>query len=189
MVNELLVNLVNSVLGTGKRTARGNQSYHCPFCNHAKPKLEVNFSENKKGYNPWHCWVCDKKGTRISTLFKQIKAAPEKFTDLFKLVANEKNERKVVEKIINVKLPNEFKQVTNNAKGITGKQAWGYLRNRGLTMDDVYKYNLGYCEYGNYKNMVIIPSYDENGHLNFFTGRSFEKDPYRKYRNLKHHVT
>ena len=29
MVNELLVNLVNSVLGTGKRTARGNQSYHC----------------------------------------------------------------------------------------------------------------------------------------------------------------
>ena len=78
MVNELLVNLVNSVLGTGKRTARGNQSYHCPFCNHAKPKLEVNFSENKKGYNPWHCWVCDKKGTRISTLFKQIKAAPLK---------------------------------------------------------------------------------------------------------------
>ena len=126
--------------------------------------------------------MCDKKGTRISTLFKQIKAAPEKFTELFKLVANE-NERKVVEKVINVKLPNEFKQVTNNATGITGKQAWSYLRNRGLTMDDVYKYNLGYCEYGNYKNMVIIPSYDENGHLNFFTGRSFEKDPYRKYRN------
>ena len=182
MVNELLVNLVNSVLGTGKRTARGNQSYHCPFCNHAKPKLEVNFSENKKGYNPWHCWVCDKKGTRISTLFKQIKAAPEKFTELFKLVANE-NERKIVENVIEVKLPKEFTPITNNAKGITGKQAWSYLRNRGLTMDDVYKYNLGYCEYGNYKNMVIIPSYDENGHLNFFTGRSFEKDPYRKYRN------
>ena len=72
MINELLVNLVNSVLGTGKRTARGNQAYHCPFCNHHKPKLEVNFSENKKGYNPWHCWVCGKKGTRISTLFKQL---------------------------------------------------------------------------------------------------------------------
>ena len=182
MVNELLVNLVNSVLGTGKRTARGNQSYHCPFCNHHKPKLEVNFSENKKGYNPWHCWVCDKKGTRISTLFKQIKAPSEKFTELFKLVANE-NERKVVEKVIDVKLPNDFKQVTDKATGITGKQAWSYLKNRGLTMDDVYKYNLGYCEYGNYANMIIIPSYDENGGLNFFTGRSFEKDPYRKYRN------
>ena len=112
----------------------------------------------------------------------KLKQHPEKFTELFKLVANE-NERKVVEKIINVKLPNEFKQVTNNATGITGKQAWGYLKNRGLTMDDVKKYNLGYCEYGNYKNMIIIPSYDGSGYLNFFTGRSFEKDPYRKYRN------
>ena len=31
--------------------------------------------------------------------------------------------------------------------------------------------------------MVIIPSYDENGSLNYFTGRSFEKDPFIKYRN------
>ena len=31
--------------------------------------------------------------------------------------------------------------------------------------------------------MVIIPSYDANGTLNYFTGRSFEKDPYVKYRN------
>jgi len=31
--------------------------------------------------------------------------------------------------------------------------------------------------------MVIIPSYDNNGKLNYFTARSFEKDPYIKYRN------
>jgi hypothetical protein len=47
MVNELLVNLVNSVLGAGKRTARGNQSYTCPFCHHHKPKLEVNLLKIK----------------------------------------------------------------------------------------------------------------------------------------------
>ena len=72
MINELLVNLVNSVLGTGKRTARGNQAYTCPFCNHHKPKLEVNFTENKKGNNPWQCWVCGKKGKTIGSLFKQL---------------------------------------------------------------------------------------------------------------------
>ena len=182
MVNELLVNLVNSVLGTGKRTARGNQSYNCPFCNHVKPKLEVNFSENKKGYNPWHCWVCDKKGTRISTLFKQIKASPEKYTELYKLVSNE-HERKIEEKFIEVKLPTELQPIINNATSLTGRKAWNYLKNRGITTDDVLKYNLGYCEYGNYKNMIIIPSYDENGKLNYFTGRSFERDPYRKYKN------
>ena len=182
MVNELLVNLVNSVLGTGKRTARGNQAYTCPFCNHHKPKLEVNFSENKKGYNPWHCWVCGKKGTKISTLFKQLKASHDKFTELYKLV-NDETEHEYKSTHKSLTLPEEFQAITSNCKSITGKQAWNYLKNRGITEEDIVKYNLGYCEYGNYSNMIIIPSYDENGKLNYFTGRSFEKDPYRKYRN------
>ena len=31
--------------------------------------------------------------------------------------------------------------------------------------------------------MIIVPSYDADGRLNYFTGRSFEKNPYVKYRN------
>ena len=31
--------------------------------------------------------------------------------------------------------------------------------------------------------MIIIPTYDEDGILNYFTARSFEKEPYVKYRN------
>ena len=31
--------------------------------------------------------------------------------------------------------------------------------------------------------MIIIPSYDKDGTLNYFTGRSFEQDPFIKYRN------
>ncbi len=72
MVNQLLVTLVNSVLGTGKATARNNYAYHCPFCNHHKPKLEVNLTENKQGNNPWHCWACNKKGKTIFNLFKAL---------------------------------------------------------------------------------------------------------------------
>ena len=90
MVNELLVNLVDSVLGVGKRTARGNKAYHCPYCNHHKPKLEVNFTQHKKGYNPFHCWACDKKGSRISSIFKQVKASPEKYEELKKLIGSDK---------------------------------------------------------------------------------------------------
>ena len=183
MVNELLVNLVNSVLGTGKRTARGNQAYTCPFCNHHKPKLEVNFSENKKGYNPWHCWVCNKKGTRISSLFKQVKASPNRFEELFKLIGNE-TERDVVVTNKNLQLPKEFQSFKNiTSSNIEGRTALSYLKSRGITDDDIEKYNIGYCTSGRYQNMVIIPSYDEQGKLNYFTGRSFEKDPYVKYRN------
>ena len=43
MINELLVSLVSRVLGEGKRTARGNSAFHCPICNHNKPKLEINY--------------------------------------------------------------------------------------------------------------------------------------------------
>ena len=152
MINELLVNLVNSVLGAGKRTARGNQAHTCPYCNHHKPKLEINFSENKKGYNPWHCWVCNKKGTRITSLFKQRKAPPEKFEELFKLIGNEK-EHKTVVTYNELKLPEEYKKFKDiTSSDIEGRQALAYIKSRGITQDDIEKYNIGYCEFGKYAN-------------------------------------
>ena len=181
MVNELLVNLVNTVLGAGKRTARGNQAYTCPFCNHHKPKLEINFSENKKGYNPWHCWVCNKRGTKISALFKQLKTSQDKFTELYKLV-NEEKEFETIVKNIDLKLPKEYQSLLSSRDIIT-RHALSYLKSRGINKDDIEKYQIGYCETGLYAKMIIIPSYDSNGKLNYFTGRSFEKDPYVKYRN------
>ena len=31
--------------------------------------------------------------------------------------------------------------------------------------------------------MIIIPTYDKDGRLNYFTARSFEKNSYIKYKN------
>ena len=181
MVNELLVNLVNSVLGSGKRTARGNQAHNCPFCNHHKPKLEINYTENKQGNNPWHCWACDKRGKTISSLFKQVKASPDKFTELKKLV---KTGSEVADYTItkSVTLPKEYKPLISN-NDLIARHAKAYLKSRNIGEDDIIKYNIGYCESGRYSKMIIIPSYDANGNLNYFTGRSFEKEPYIKYRN------
>mgnify|MGYP003675918245 CR=1 FL=1 len=126
MVNELLVNLVNKVLGKGKRTARGNQ---------------------------------------LSKLVKNI--------------SDSKNNTASIEQL---KLPKEFKSFSNN-KDIIAQHAYSYLKKRNITTQDILKHNIGYCDYGRYSNMIIIPSYDEYGKLNYFTARSFEKDPYIKYRN------
>jgi len=181
MVNELLINLVNSVLGVGKRTSKGNQAYHCPFCNHHKPKLEINFTENKEGINPWNCWVCNTKGKKLYYLFKKLKASPEKFQELGKLTkTNIKVDDIIVEE--KIELPKEFKSIINN-NDIIAKKAYKYLKERNVTNEDIIKYNIGYCAFGKYKNMVIIPSYDENGELNYFISRSFEKDAFIKYRN------
>jgi DNA primase len=181
MVNELLVNLVNSVLGAGKRTARGNQAYTCPFCHHHKPKLEINFTENKQGHNPWHCWVCNKQGKTLRSLFKQVKASAEQFSELKKLVKTGAEVQEVVVET-SLDLPKELKSLVDN-NDIIARHAKTYLKSRNISIDDIIKYNIGYCDSGRYANMVIIPSYDANGNLNYFTGRSFEKDPYVKYRN------
>ena len=37
---------------------------------------------NMKGENPWHCWLCNKKGRTLISLFKKIKAVPEKISEL-----------------------------------------------------------------------------------------------------------
>ena len=181
MVNELLVNLVNSVLGAGKRTARGNQSYICPFCHHSKPKLEVNFTENSQGNNPWACWTCGKKGKTIRSLFKQIQVDSTYFQELGKLIKNVSTQD--TEVVYNtLELPKEFKTFLNN-KDIIAKHALAYLKKRNITPQDILKYSIGYCDSGQYAKMIIIPSYDNNGKLNYFTARSFDKNPYTKYRN------
>ena len=183
MVNQLLVTLVNSVLGSGKPTARNNYAYHCPFCNHHKPKLEVNLTENRKGKNPWHCWACDVRGTTIYSLFKQLKASADKFTELKSLVKTSKSIRDT--KVVNtIALPNEFIRLNNvSSSDIIARHALAYLKKRNISKYDILKYNIGYCKDGLYANMIIIPTYDADGRLNYFTARSFEKEPYVKYRN------
>ena len=108
MINELLVSLVSRVLGEGKMTARGNRAFHCPLCNHHKPKLEINFTDNKKGHHPWHCWVCNEKGKYLNILFKKVKALPEYFTELKSLVKTGYQVKDVEVIKYDLKLPEEF---------------------------------------------------------------------------------
>ena len=83
-----------------------------------------------------------------------------------------------------LELPKEFKTFLNN-KDLIARHALAYLKKRNITTSDILKYNIGYCDSGQYSKMIVIPSYDNNGKLNYFTARSFEKDPYTKYRNPK----
>jgi DNA primase len=182
MINELLIDLVGRVLGNGKRTSKGNVAYHCPFCNHHKPKLEINFTENKEDENPWHCWACDKRGRKLKTLFNQTQATLDQINELKKLT---KSRDWVHEKITlssQVELPQEYLSILNN-DNILAKHALNYLKKRNLTEEDILKYNIGYCERGPYSNMLIIPSYNLKGKLNYFTSRSFKKDSFLKYKN------
>ena len=72
-----LLGSIENLLGKSHKKARDNYAFHCPFCNHRKPKLEINMVTNEKGENPWECWVCQTRGRSIRSLLRQLKAPRE----------------------------------------------------------------------------------------------------------------
>lgn len=177
MVNQSLVNLLESVLGKGKDTANNNHAFICPFCiserkrlgKSKKAKLEIQISTNIKGENRWHCWFCQVKGKTISSLFKKLKAPQPKLDELKRIIKPSKTEDRVYETI---SLPKEYIPVLEGS-GIPQKQVLSYLESRRVNRFDILRYKIGYCSEGKYQNRIIIPSYDENGDLNYFIARSY----------------
>ena len=183
-MRDALIYLIDSILGTGKPTSKGNRAYFCPECKHHKPKLEVNLDETSSHFQSYQCWVCSFKGKKLTTLFKKLEVDYDKISELKLLVKSSSKEFKT-ENIPSEKisLPKEFISLINPPSSLTAKHALYYLKTRGITHDDVVKYNIGYCEFGVYSNMIIIPSYDAKGNLNYFISRNFNKNSSIKYKN------
>ena len=81
-----LLGSIENILGKSHKRARGNYAFHCPFCNHRKPKLEINMATNEEGRNPWECWVCQTKGRSIRSLLTQLKTPPSAAAEILKYV-------------------------------------------------------------------------------------------------------
>tara|TARA_S200000501_G_scaffold375895_1_gene429140 strand:+ start:1631 stop:2542 length:912 start_codon:yes stop_codon:yes gene_type:complete len=176
-INNRLLTLLDTVIGTKGSISKDNElMYHCPFCNHHKKKLQVNVKSQQ-----WHCWVCDAKGKFIYTLVKKLNASKSVIQELNQIYNNTKFFRNKKDNFI-VKLPEEFKSLSGEESSIFFLHAKKYLLTRGITEEDIIKYNIGYCSEGEYKNRVIVPSYDNNRILNYFVARSFYDSPL-KYKN------
>lgn len=160
------ITLLNSHLGQGIIHRKGEASYYCPSCNHYKKKLQVNLVTQR-----WHCWVCGMKGNGLYSLFKKTGAS----TDLINSAKEISIGKAAQSDVIEVKqLPQEFRPLHINWNTPHYKNALYYVVNsRKLTPLDILRYNVGYCEEGDYKGMIIIPSYDANNQLNYFVGRSY----------------
>jgi len=184
MDNTALLFLVESVLGKGQSTSKGNYAFKCPFCTHHKNKMEISLRTTAKRENFWHCWVCGAKGKTLLTLFKKIKAPKGKIDELNILVVPTKKEETTSSDIL--ELPKEFISLSNIIEDkiaqIEAKHALKFLKKRGITQNDIIKYNIGFCKEGPYAERVIIPSFDELSKLNYFIARSY-KDSDRKYKN------
>ena len=180
MSNKIVYLLDNAIGSKGQKLKKQNEyMYWSPFVSHHKPKLQINIVTGK-----WHCWVSNAGGHNLFQLFKKVNATQEQFRELRGIVDETSYgyESKEVRKKGKVELPKEFLSLVYKHPSPVYKHAISYLQKRGITYEDILKYNIGYCDQGLYTNRVIIPSYSEDGQLNFFVGRDIFESK-MKYRN------
>ena len=155
---------LESFLGKA-RTKNDELQFHCPFCNHPKRKFNVNLLSHA-----WHCWVCGAKGRSLFTLAKKLQAGT-KVLSLFRTLRGTKVSARKSEVL---SLPPEFTPIYGkNGNHPDYLNAVRYLKKRGISGNDVLRYNVGYANSGSYAGMIIVPSYDHSGQLNYFTSRAF----------------
>ena len=156
---------------------------------------ELEFDETLKEY------VEGKVKEKVNRLIKQIteqanKAIETKIEVAIEEISNELASIKGFIKCADTKinehllshceLPEEYKPIwIENNKSFFWRAAANYLKSRGIILGDILKYRIGYCEEGAFKNMIIIPSYDANGSLNYFVTRAFMPNAPMKFKNLK----
>jgi len=175
-----ILSILFSKLGSYEKASDQNYKFHCPFCNHHKKKLEVHV-ENQK----WNCWVCNTAGLKIHNLLKKVGTDYEsikKVKNVYKDVTSSYHKHK--EEKPKIFLPKEFVQLYDkqDSKNPIYKQALYYLKGRDIDERLIRKYNIGISDGGEYDGMIIIPSYDEEGDLNYFVSRT-TSDEGMKYKN------
>ena len=181
--SEILVDLLREVLGNEKQhyESKGQIAFNCPVCDEERNKgnLEINYFSHV-----YKCWSCgDVNGTH---------------GPLGKLFDNYGNKKQ--KKVYKVLQPEEFKPKEKKFKKLTlppnfttfkdsslvypvRKQAYNYLKSRGITEEIIEKYNIGFCDAGTHSNRIVVPSYDKNKELNYYVARSWIPNTKFKYKN------
>ena len=177
-MSQLVISLLDKVLNSKGQSLRKQNEYMywSPFISHHKPKLQVNVETGK-----WHCWVSNQGGHNLFQLLKQIGADRSSYKELSELVGSTFYSSEKKPEDIVLKLPKEMKSF-DDSDSVFNLHALRFLFKRGLSEEDILRYNIGYCTQGLYQNRIIIPSYDSDGILNYFIARDFYKGG-MKYKN------
>ena len=180
-MSQLVVNILDKALKSKGRKLKKTNEYMwwSPFVSHHKQKLQVNIQTGK-----WHCWVSNQGGHNLFQLLKQVNADRSLYKELsdsiggsfFSSEKTNKDNKQILS------LPKDFKPLWNGGDSVQKQHALNFLYNRGVTEEDILRYNIGYCLSGTYQNRIIVPSYDGDGQLNYFVGRDFYKGG-MKYKN------
>ena len=189
--------------------------YKCPFCGDDKHRLYVSTGEAGDNEGLWICFHCGRKGNPISFVmeyegarFSEAKETLELYdymignfewsnddslTESEKLVLyiNHLNKPKVKERVEKTPppLPVGYKRIIDNLNNNEVYPFLLYLYNRGFTIQDIIKHNIGYITDGyanttNSKiplnNHLVFLTHNDKGEYIYWNTRSIDPKPYVK---------
>jgi len=168
--------VLDEILGVSSKQGE-EYLYNCPVCKtHHKNKLSINYNKNV-----FKCWVCEWSGSDLSRIIRRYgtpfqkkqaalfaKKSSIKLQDLKKLMAddNEEIEREII------KLEH-FESLTSTHLSRAGHRALKYLQERSVTEEDIDLWKPGIFLEGNMTGRIIFLSFDNNGKVVYYVGRSF----------------
>jgi len=175
------IDVLTKALGTCALDRKGiNAAFRCPICQHSKKqKLVVKLDTGQ-----YHCWVCDARGASISKLLR--KSSPEAASRWDAITGS--HQRRFLDEVVEppkVELPLGFRLLAEmqDARDPDTKGCIEYVRSRGLGVREMWYFRLGCVRRGRLSRRVIMPSFDSEGKLNYWTARSIDKDVIGKYIN------
>lgn len=189
-----VIDILEDILGNPKlhNDYKGQISFDCPVCSYdikeldhgdGKGNLEINYKESV-----FKCWSCSETHGTRGTLYKLIKQHGNAKQLKKYLILRPDEDGEAPKKVYKqVKLPKEFIAFKDVSRGLKltsqFRQAWAYIKKRNITDEMLERYNIGFCYEGDFANRIIIPSYNEEGYLNYFIARSYLSYTKLKYKN------
>lgn len=181
------IKIIESLFGNGITSNDGtNISVTCPVCK----KDSKSGSKKKKlaiviDSGVYHCWVCESKGRNISYIAKRhVNVSKELLNKVYEIFHFKETKKEIEEEKIRIALPSDF-ELLAFSKGRYASYAKKYLRERGLSLDDLIKFKIGISSNNEFNNRVIFPSHCDNMELNFYLSRTFDDTTFRKYKNCE----
>lgn len=192
--NDLLNLLVKILDEYGRHhESQKNLTFNCPTCAELKNveydnkyNLEVNY-----GMGIYNCWACGKThgthGTLLSLVNKFGTINDVNIYKALNLTFEYKNKDgdDVVRENKDIYLPTDFISLKNKRVMNVYRQAFNYLDKRGVTDKIIDKYSIGWCHSGKYENRILIPSITDEGNLDYYVTRAFDKNKVPKYLNCE----
>jgi hypothetical protein len=130
-------------------------------------------------HNIFKCWKCGESGIVHKIVqkyggesnYKKLKLILPVYSSEY---VNVFRKPTINHNLLTCPMPDGYTPLTKTINSPMYKLAFDYVtKTRGITLEQIELFKIGYTEVGAYRNRIIIPSFNQTGNINYFEARTF----------------